>query len=245
MSYISFRGVSTATLSNVAVSKMPSHKKAARRVTEYYVNGRDGALHVDNGLANFELEAVLVLIQATAAARQIINAWADGTGKLILSDQPNRAYRASVIQEIKWTRQLGNKIPIDNVNTQTYYDTAKIVFNCDPYVYEATDTVATFTANGTLTNPGSAEALPMIQVNGSGDVSFSIDGKEIQISGMTAGTPVYIDSETGYVYTAAGAATMTGDFPVIPIATPTKPTCAVTLGTGVTSLVITPHWRWI
>ena len=101
MSYIKFRGVSTASLSNVAVSKMPSHRKAARRVTEYYVNGRDGALHVDNGLANFELEAVLVLLQGTAAARQIVNAWADGTGKLILSDQPGLAYRASVIQEIK------------------------------------------------------------------------------------------------------------------------------------------------
>lgn len=240
MGYIVFRGVSTNSLEGIAVAKMPSHKKAGRRMTEYYVAGRDGAVHVDNGMANTPIDATLVLLAQPAEARQIINAWADGTGKLISSDQPGLAWRGTVIDEIKWSRVLGNKLPINNIPKDTFFDTAKITWNCEPYMYEAVDTVITITANQAIINPGTAKALPMIQVNGSGDSSFTVNGFEIQIDDMTSGVPVYIDCENGYVYTASGATAITGDFPELAMGTN-----AITLGSGVTSLLITPHWRWV
>ena len=80
----------------------------------------------------------------------------------------------------------------------------------------------------------------MIKVNGSGDASFSVNGNEITIDDMTANVPVYIDSETGYVYTASGATAMTGDFPVLDMGENT-----ITITSGITSLEITPRWRWI
>lgn len=238
MGYIVFRGVSTESLTGVAVAKMPSHKKAARRMTEYYVAGRDGALHMDNGLADTTVEATLVLLAQPAEARQIVNAWADGTGKLISSDQPGLAWKGTVIDEIKWGRVLGNKLPINGIPKDTFFDTAKIVWTCGPYMYEAVDTVVEMTESGGLINPGSAEALPLIQVNGSGDVAFSVNGEEIKITGMTQ--PVFIDCEAGYVYTANGTAAITGGFPELQMGTNT-----ITIGEGITSLVITPHWRWI
>lgn len=231
MSYVSFRGASTASLTGVAVSVMPSHKKAAMRYTEYYVKGRDGALHVDEGLANFDIQVTLVLLDASAATRQLVNAWADGTGKLITSDDPARAYRATVKQEIQWKRVRGNT---------GYFDTAKITFNCEPYMYEAVETVLTFTADGQIVNGTSATALPLIVVEGSGDVTFSVAGEEITIAGMTTGVPVYIDSETGYVWAETGDATMTGNFPEIPMGT-----SDVEVGSGITKITVTPHWRWI
>lgn len=279
MSWISFRGVKTNALGGVAVMKMPNHKKAARRMTEFYVAGRDGALHIDNGLADTELDATLVLLGTGAPKRQVVNAWADGTGKLILSDDPTKAYKATVIQEIKWTRTVAASLIEPFETTKAYtagefvkysgtvyefianhaagawnsahveerpwlvqgvFDTAKIYFTCDPYMYEAVDSVVTFTQSDGMTNPGSAEAYPMIQVNGSGDASFSINGEEIQIAAMTSGTPVYIDCENGYVYTASGATEITGGFPVLNMGLNT-----ITIGSGVTSLVITPHWRWV
>ena len=236
MGYLIFRSVSTQSLNGVYVSKMPNHKKAAMRNTEYYVKGRDGALHVDEGLSNFDITATLVLVNGSAGARQQVNAWADGTGKLITSDNLGFAYRASVKEEIVWQRVPGNI-----VNGQlTFYDTAQITWTCEPYMYEAIDTVITLTEGAFVVNPGSAPALPFIQVNGSGDVSFMVNGEEITIEGMTAGTPVNIDCENGYVYTAQGATSMTGDFPEFTYGENT-----VSLETGVTSLVITPHWRWI
>lgn len=229
MGYLIFRGVSTESLPNVYVSRMPSHKKASMRFTEYYVKGRDGALHVDEGFSNYDIGVKLALINATAYTRQLVNAWADGTGKLITSDDLTLAYRATVKDEIQWERVKANA---------GYYDMASIVFNCQPGMYEAVDSQITVTETGTIVNPGSATAFPLIQVNGSGDCVFTINGTEISISGVS--DPVYIDCETGYVYTASGAATMTGDFPELGLGTN-----AIGITSGVSSLVITPHWRWV
>jgi len=232
MGYLIFRGVSTESLTNVYVSKMPSHKKASMRFTEYYVKGRDGALHVDEGFANFDIEVQLVLVNASNTARQIVNAWADGTGKLISSDDLTKAYKATVKEEIEWTRVTGNS---------GFYDTAKIIFNCQPCMYEAVDTVSVFTSDGTLLNPGSADAFPLIAVEGDGNTTVTIAGSEITIEAMTPGVPVYIDCENGYVYTASGATEMRGELPYFPVGEQSD----IELGTGATKVTITPHWRWV
>ena len=236
MAYIIFRDVSTESLQGVKVGKMPDHRKAKMRMTEYYVKGRDGALHVDEGFSNFTLQATLVLINGEAFSRQIVNAWADGTGKLILSDQLNYAYRASVKDEIRW-----NRVPGNVVNGELrFFDTAQISFDCEPYMYEAVESVYVLTETGGLLNPGSAESIPKIVVEGQGDTTFSVNGEEITISGMTSGVPVTIDCETGYVYTPSGATTITGGFPVLGIGVNN-----INIETPGTVLTITPHWRWV
>ena len=231
MGYLIFRGVSTESLTDVYVSRMPSHKKGAMRYAEYYVKGRDGALHVDEGYENFELTATLVLVNADVEKRYIVNAWADGTGKLISSDDLTREYQASVKSGVEWQRTPGNS---------GFYDTATITFTCQPYMVEAVDSQVTLDATGSLLNPGSMVSYPLIQVNGSGDAEFAVNGSIIQIDDMTSGVPVYIDCQNGYVYTASGATSIRGDIPFFEMGTNT-----VTITSGITSLVITPHWRWI
>jgi len=242
MDYVIFRRTSTDTdatisssicdgkLSGIIVSKMPSHKKASQRFTEYYVKGRDGALHVNEGFSNFNITVQLVLIDSSASARQIVNAWADGTGKLITSDDLTKAYKATVEQEIVWKREKGNN---------GYYDTATVIFNCQPFMFEAVDSVYEYRETDTIINPGTEEAYPTIVVEGSGNISFSIAGQIVTLNGMTANVPVTLDCENGYVYTASGALTMVGDFPTIPIGTST-----INVGNA-TKLTITPHWRWV
>lgn len=230
-SFVIFNGVSTDSFPNVAVSAMPGHRRGAMRYTEFYVVNRDGALHSFHGLTNFELQVKLVLLDARAETRYQINAWASGTGKLILSDDPTKAYKASVLREIKWDRVPGNG---------GYFDTAMINFDCEPFLYEAQDSTAVFTQDGMLNNPGTIKAIPFITVEGSGNASFSIAGQEITIAGMTAGVPVNLDCENGYVFAASGAMTMTGDFPELPLGISN-----VVLGSGVTKITVVPHWRWV
>ena len=231
MGYLIFRGVSTQNLNGVYVSQMPSHKKAAMRNTEYYVKGRDGALHVDEGFENFDIVVVLTLVNASVQSRYEVNAWADGSGKLISSDDLSKAYNASVLEEISWQRIQAN---------QGFYDLATITFNCQPMMVEAVDSQITLTQTESIINPGSAISYPLIQVNGSGDASFSVNGSEIQIDDMTEGTPVYIDCANGYVYTEHGATSIRGDIPYLDFGTNT-----VAINSGISSIVITPHWRWV
>ena len=237
MSYLIFRGVSTESLTGVKIAKMPDHKKASMRRTEYRIKGRDGVFSVDEGYDNFELTVTLVLIDATAATRQLVNAWADGTGKLISSDDLTKAYKASVKEEIIWRRVPGNS---------GYYDTAKITFDCEPFMYEAVDSTVQITGNlVNWQNPGSADAYPLIKVEGTDTeaVAFDFCGDYIILYGMDPEDPVFIDCENGYIYTQSGTArSMVGNIPKIKIGTngvyfnPEHPP---------TKLTVTPHWRWI
>ena len=251
MGYVIFRGIGTEgslsvvgsgnVLSNVFVSNMPDHRKAEMRFTEYYVKGRDGALHVDEGYGNFDLTVTLVLIKATVAARQLVNAWADGTGKLVTSDDLTKCYRASVKEEVTWTRVKANG---------GFYDTAEVTFNCEPCMYQATETPTVLTETGSILNVGTADAFPLLALEGSGTGKIRIDSYvnnvkvaeyPIQINSMAANTPVYIDAENGYVYTDAGAVTMTGEIPMFPVGSNN----VVNFIQNVTKVTITPHWRWV
>lgn len=231
MSYIKFRGVSTASMANVVVVQMPSHKKAKMRYTQYEIPARNGDLHLLEGYASFDIQCALRLVKNDATARQTINAWADGTGDLVLSDDPTKCYKATVLGEVLWTRDTGN---------EKFYDTATITFHCQPFMKETTPSVYTFTQSGTIINLGDVDALPLIEVTGSGTCKFTVGGSEITLSGVSSSNHVFIDSEAGYVYTDGGMSTMVGEFPVIPLGT-----SAVTITSGVTNLKITPRWGWI
>ena len=286
MGYVVFRGVSTQSLEDVYVQVMPSHKKARKRMAEYYVKGRDGALHVDEGYENMDITVRLVLINDSAEARQIVNAWADGTGKLITSDNLSLCYKASVIEEIVWSRKKAATIaPAAFLSTKPYYindfvtyngmvykfianhaagawnashvkaqpfaingiyDTAEITFNCAPHMYESIDSTVEITGNYEgWVNPGTDEAYPLIKVEGTDTeaIAFGFCGEYIIIRGIDPNDPVFIDCETGYIYTESGQPmTMEGNIPTIPLGTnavyfnwehpPTK-------------LTVTPRWRWV
>ena len=231
MNWISFRGVSTASLSNILVKRMPSHKKASMRTTTYNVKGKDGELHVHEGYAPFDMECEIMLLSATAPNRQIINAWADGTGKLITSDDSTRAYIASVVEEVEWAR--------DHVNGK-FYDVALITFHCQPIMKEAVESVETFTQTGAIANIGTVDSYPLITVHGSGECVFCVGAQEITLTDVDANYPVYIDSESGYVYTENGAAEMVGEFPVLSVGTN-----AIIITSGVTQLDIKPRMGWV
>lgn len=285
MGYLIFRGVSTQNLPNIVVQMMPSHKKAAKRMTEYAVSGRDGILHHDEGFDNVDISCRLMMLNAPAEARQIINAWADGTGKLISSDDLSRCWNATVKDEIDFYRvEAATVKPQDFSTSKAYYindyvtyngmvykfiqnhaagawnsaqvqaqpwkidglyDVADITFNCQPFMRESVESVYEFTQGGNIVNPATAESLPLIKVEGSGTCDFRIGATEeyyIIINDVDPLDPVFIDCETGYIYTASNTAKeMIGNIPLL-----TLGSNPVVFGqNGLTKLTITPRWRWV
>lgn len=228
MGYISFRGVRSDSI-GLMIEKMPSHKRAEVRHTEYEIPGRDGALHIVEGYNAFDLEVTVTMIDADVSLRQTVNAWADGTGDLFTSDDLLKCYRASALKEVDYKRRVyGGR----------YFDTAKITFRCQPFLYETTPKIYTFTQSGTIVNLGNIPSLPLIKVTGSGDCSFSIGGQSVTLTGVTV--PVTLDCEAGYASTENGAVTMQGSFPEIALNN-----SAVEIGENITSLEIQGNWRWL
>ena len=230
MSYVSFRGVRTDTIGlYIAKGGMIAHKKGKLRHIAYDIPGRDGAVHVIDGYSPFDAKLMLQMVDAPAQIRQIVNAWADGTGDLYTSDDTEHVWKATVLKEVKYTRvSYHGKM----------YDQAEVTFRCQPIMRERVPEKVELTAPGTLHNIGNVEALPEIVVYGNGNCTVNIGGQTITLEGVAG--DVTIDSGAGYVYNADGAASMKGEFPTLGLGD-----TAVSFGGGVTSLVITPNWGWI
>ena len=125
------------------------------------------------------------------------------------------------------------------------YDVADITFNCQPFMRESVESVYEFTQGGNIVNPATAESLPLIKVEGSGTCDFRIGETEegyIIIYDVDPLDPVFIDCETGYIYTASNTAKeMIGNIPLL-----TLGSNPVVFGqNGLTKLTITPRWRWV
>lgn len=229
-SFISFRNVRTDDLGlYVAKGGMPSHRKAKQQYTEYNIPGRNGAVTILDGYGPFDLKAVVMMHDANANMRQIVNAWADGTGDLFTSDDTTRVWKATVLKEVQYSRIEYNGL---------LYDTATVTFHCQPFMRERTPQVVNLSGDGTLTNKGNVEAHPKIIVKGSGDCTVQIGDTAITLKGVV--TPVTIDCEAGYVYSASGSVSMVGEFPELGLGE-----TDVSFGGGCTGLEITPNWGWI
>lgn len=228
MGYLIFRGYSTQDL-GLLVVQMPSHKKPPARHTEYVVQGKNGTMHTFEGYDAFDMPCTLSLFRADANVRDVVNAWADGTGDLISSDNLAKCWKASVLRVADYgRREYDGK----------FYDTVKVTFRCQPIMRESVPETYKFTKTTIIGNKGNVEALPTIVVKGSGTCVFSVAGQEITLENVSA--PVTIDCDAGYVYTAEGAVSMKGEFPRLPLGDST-----IEIKSGVTELQITPNWGWL
>lgn len=228
MNYISFRGVRTDSI-GLYVVRMPAHKKAKQRHTEFEIPGRNGAVSILDGYSPFDIQCQVIMQGGASSMRQVINAWADGAGDLFTSDDTTKVWKASVLREVQYGRKMIG---------DTFHDTATVTFRCQPIMRERIPTVHSFTGSTIISNPGNVEAYPLIVVKGSGDCTLTIGNETITLEGVTA--DVTIDSEAGYVYSASGAVAMRGEFPVLPLGATT-----LSFGGGVTNVTITPNWGWI
>ena len=110
---------------------------------------------------------------------------------------------------------------------------------CQPFSYlsEGLNPV-TLTASGTITNPGLLEADPIITVTGTGALSLTINTSIYHVN-SPAGS-VTLDSErlVAHAHGKVQTDALTDAFPTF------KPGInRLTLGAGISKIVITPNWR--
>lgn len=110
-------------------------------------------------------------------------------------------------------------------------------FDCKPQRFRNSGTtITTLTADGTITNPTDFDSLPLLRVYGTGTVT--VNGTSFTIN--TAGAYTDVDSEIQDCFrntvNCNNNVTLT-DFPVLSPGSNT-----ITLGTGITSIKITPRW---
>ena len=127
----------------------------------------------------------------------------------------------------------------DTENRYTRLGKFDITFRCRPERFLTSGATAVSVASGgTITNPTSFNAKPLIYITGSGDGTLTIAGQVVTITGMT--DYLYIDCDTMDVYRLASEnknSLMTGNFPVL-----YSGSNAVSFTGGIATVAITPRW---
>ncbi len=167
---------------HIRLMAMPKRPIPAHQGEKIEVPGRDGFLWKSNRSARSGMEIAVECSTLEGFSPDELAAWLRGDGLLRFSDEPDRAYRAHVIEEfvresmfLRFDRQRFT-----------------VQFSCQPhrYIYPAAD-AETLTAPGVIENPGNTWSLPRITVEGSGDMTVYVGAYQIDISGGS----VIVDSE--------------------------------------------------
>lgn len=219
----------------IYVALRPNIPSPKRRVSYVDVPGRDSSLRRDEGTyEDITLSVECSFIGDTYQKISDLKAWLLNAGEtdLVFSYQPDKKYIAQVVNSIDFEVVL--KITSHFI----------IVFNCQPFQYATENESVYITTNSTILNPGTAISFPTIKVNGTGAGSVTVNGKSVSFSGIDE--HVILNSEIQETYKDTGTelinknGTKTGEYPVL---LPGKNTISF-LG-EITSLEITPNWRWL
>lgn len=110
---------------------------------------------------------------------------------------------------------------------------------CQPFAYLAEGLKpVTLTASGTITNPGLMDADPIITVTGTGALSLTINTSIYHVNSPAGSITLDSARLVAHVSGRVQADALTEAFPTF------KPGLnRVTLGAGISKVVITPNWR--
>lgn len=212
-----------------------------RDVEVFSIAGRNGDLTIDRGrFSNIEVTYPAGCFSYTQAEfaskiRAFRNAIVSKIGYQRLTDGYNEGeyrqalYTSGLDVSPTWNSRAGE------------FD---ITFNCKPQRFLTSgEETTTLTASGTITNPTEFASKPLIAVTGLGDLT--VGSFEMSITGE-AGQTLYIDCDTMEAYLNDGGTispantylTITGTrYPEL-----VSGANAITLGSGITKVEITPRW---
>lgn len=181
--YVIFNGVKSSDI-GLVMEKLPDFHRPARMVELVYIPGRDGRIVRDEG--SEEPFTTDMRINCMGQPLSVLYNWLTGEGWLISSDEPERAVWVSFHSQIKDARFRVE---------QKCYDSLTVPVYCQPfrYHYPQPEDEKITASPGQATNPGSALCLPVITIKGTGDVSVSFGGVQMDFEGLTAG--IIVDSE--------------------------------------------------
>lgn len=232
MTSMTFKGVTSAAMGVVVLEYPPITKPAARVKTET-IPGRSGDLTLQSEPAYETYDKVVRCRLLSTAVLENVSAWMNGSGLLVLGNESAYAYLARVDDKIDFEKVIpGREARVFEVTFAVQPDKRLATPEADIVLIE----------NGTVANPGTLPSRPQILVDATGDVTIMVGTYVTDLEGLTE--PILLDSELGMATNAAGtlnaSALVSGDWPRL-----VPGNNAISWTGAVTSITITPRWRWL
>ena len=166
----------------------------AARGSQETVAGRDGYVWLGDGaIEAFDIKHTC---RAPSTRLREITAWLAGSGGLRFSAEEDAMYDARIVKAIEYKKVIPGMNPI--------FEFA-VTFSCQPFprVWPEAEPIVITKSGTDLPNPGTAPALPRIEIVGSGSFALTIGKQTLAFTGVEKG--IIVDSELGDAFTPDGA----------------------------------------
>lgn len=215
---------------NTLVFESKTFGTPTRNITAVEVPGRNGSLLIDNGnylnidhafdcIIPSEFKTNMANLRSALLSQAAY-------ARLEDSEHPDEFYLAvfkDAIEDVAVTQ---------NIDMGRF----QIIFNRKPQRFlKSGETITDLQSNGSITNPTMFRAKPLLRVYGTG--SFSVGSSTMVISSASTYTDIDCDLMEAYKGTTSCNANISGNFPTL-----APGTNGVTLGSGITRIMITPRW---
>lgn len=228
-----FKGIDSRQM-GVIVTAMPETVRAERRVQSITIAGRNGTLHMDEGVYE-SYDRTMECALKKRANLDAVAAWLVGSGDMIFSTEPDKVYKVTI----------SNKISISSM--MRMFQKFQVIMDTQPFKYSvnAFNDIIEIPAGVPKTvihNKGTVYSEPIITVYAKGSCMLSLNGTMMALKDI--GGHITIDSEMMEVYqdgeNANSKFTTTGDFPIFEVGEN-----RLTIMGTIEKIVIEPKWRWL
>ena len=228
--YIIFKNIKSSSLEGLMICELPPITKPEMRTSIIEIDGKDGDIIEELGYASYQ-KTLQIGLTRNFDINQIIK-YFSGSGDLVLSNEPDKVYKATIYSKVDYEKLLRFK-------------TAEVEFHVQPYKYLLNE--APFELNITnetelkVSNIGLEKSKPIITLYGEGEVQLSINGSDI-FSINIDDEYVVINSieEEAYKENVLKNRNMLGEFPILEIVINT-----IKWTGNLNKIIIEPKSRWI
>lgn len=232
-SYFTFNGHSSLDF-GIGIEQCRNYPTASRTIDRYTVPGRPGELLQETGTYSNVTQSYEIYFPGkpdgmTATAAAIAGWLLSSNGYMRLEDS----------YEPEYYRLASYAGPFDAENWMNLYGRATLDFDCMPQRWRKDgENPVSVTSGGSLYNAW-MEALPLIEITGTGAGVFSIGSNTVQISDIPGNIVLDADTQNAYSGTQNlnGNITINGNFPTL--APGENP---IIWSGGITGVQITPRW---
>ena len=232
MSYIVWKERNSNELTGLIISDLPSITKPQLKTNIIEIDGVDGDIVEELGYKSY-IKTVNISLRKIHNIDDIIN-YFQGKGRLVLSNEANKYYKAQIIESIDYNRLLD-------------FRTASVRFSVQPYKYllDEKKVIKNITTEKEVIveNKGLEKAKPIIEIIGKGNIELSInDLKTCDLKLSEENEKIIIDSENQEAYNEEKLLNnkMLGKFPFF---NPGKN--KISWSGNIEKISITPNSRWL
>ena len=232
-----FKGIDSRQM-GVIVTAMPETVRAERRVQSITIAGRNGTLHMDEGVYE-SYDRIMECALKKRANLDAVAAWLVGSGDMIFSTEPDKVYKVTI----------SNKISISSM--MRMFQKFQVIMDTQPFKYsvnpdndliEITNLKSVSWKSRPIHNKGTVESEPIITVYANSSVLMQLNGNKILLEDIDG--HITIDSEMMEVYkdgeNANSKFSSSDGFPKFRVGEN-----VFRIAGTLEKIVIEPKWRWL